>query len=1166
MAAATTSCPLCAASCRVTARFCPQCGARLSAAPDPDAATSASAPPDLPTIAAADQASAGTIGKTTQRDLPPPLPPVGAFSPGSFIDPADRYRIERTLGKGGFGEAYLAHDLRLDRPCVVKRLVFGSDWPAHIREAATAAFVREAQLLVSLNTPGHAHIPEIYDFFPDSRCLVMKYIVGEDLARELKRRGAAFPLDEALQVMCEAASSLVYMHSRTPEPVLHRDIKPANLLRDSEGRVWLIDFGLAQRAVAEAKADLASGTPGYAPPEQWRGQAMPASDVYALAATLYALLTARSPQESGIGSLGQSSQALPAQARLLPDIPPALDALVRQALAPDPAARPSARAFLDLLEELRDQLRIPPPPAPTFPPDLPGFVGRAVELAALSAELDRDGMVLLTGMPGVGKTSMAVALARQVADPDTTFWHSIRPGDGAESLIWALAGFLSHQGYAGLWEMLQRARLSGTPPPPVNMQIDYVTQLLAGAGGLLLCLDDFHLVDADAQFGLLIERLAPLRHAGQLRLIVTSRRVPDFALADQVEMLTGLNAADAALLLAGRGVVLEEALQTELYAQVGGNAQLLTLAADALRRTNNPSRLVGALTGADNIERYLLDQIDAALSEEERGTMKPVAALLEPGGTRGAIESLAEGANLRRPLRSLSDRYLLETQEAAAGKEYRQHAIVRRFYYEELGKRERAELHRRAAAYYETEEPDPLRAIMHHLRAGDPDRAAHLAIKHGNEALNSGQGSALLTIMRAIDVAQIEPAQQVEFCLARGELATQLRVGEVARASFQQALDLLTEREVDQDVRVARARACRGMGELLELENPQEALEWLQRGLTELAGVDTLEEARLNRWVGATLMSLGKPVEAAAPLERSLALLPPTDLATRADVLLNLGATHCMRGNLATGADIFTQSLEFYERTGQKWATISVRQNLAQIYEISGNWSDASKEYQSALTEATQMGHVVRQVDLNLALGRLHTFQGKLDSALELLNMAQERAEHEGLLLHMLTIQSNLGDLYVRRGDIAEAEAVAQAGLDLATRLGTTDQLSEIYCIQTLLHLQGSNATDARETVAQAIQAAREIADPLSEGVSLRVQGQVFAAMGQLPEAQEAFSHSNKLLADVPYELARARAAWGAALAASDPARSQELYSQARMAFETLGAQYDLAALKEKGQ
>src|SRR5262249_35778243 len=148
--------------------------------------------------------------------------------------------------KGGFGEAYLARDVQLDRACVVKRLALNPAWSYTDQDLARANFQREARLLVTLNSPGHPNIPEIYEYLPERQCLVMKYIEGQNLLQLCAERGGHLPEDEALRYVRDTCSALVYMHSCAPEPVLHRDIKPANILLDSADRIWLIDFGLAK--------------------------------------------------------------------------------------------------------------------------------------------------------------------------------------------------------------------------------------------------------------------------------------------------------------------------------------------------------------------------------------------------------------------------------------------------------------------------------------------------------------------------------------------------------------------------------------------------------------------------------------------------------------------------------------------------------------------------------------------------------------------------------------------------------------------------------------------------------------------------------------------------------------------------------------------------------
>ncbi|MEI6778535.1 MAG: tetratricopeptide repeat protein [Chloroflexales bacterium] len=1101
------SCPFCDAFCRVTARFCPHCGMQLRDAPNSRATASVHAAEDLPTAATADadDARSGTIGAATQRDSSPPPAPhlAGDFSPGAFIDSDGRYRIERTLGKGGFGEAYLAHDLRLDRSCVVKHLVVGSDWSPQICATAVEAFTREAQLLVSLNTPGHPHIPEIYDFFPANRCLVMKHIVGEDLAQIMRQRGAAFSLDEVIQIACEAGSALIYLHSRTPEPVLHRDIKPANLLRDSEGRVWLIDFGLAQRAATLARADLIGGSPGYAPPEQWLGQALPASDIYAFAATLYALLTARSPRESGIGVPYQDSEALSALEHLLPNVPPALSALVRRALLPDPAARPSARAFLDTLEEVREQQRVPPPPSPTRPPTIPGFVGRAAELAALSAELNRDGIVLLTGMPGVGKTSMAAVLALQVGNPITTFWHSFRPGEGTESLIWNLAGFLAHQGRAELWTQLQHARMGGGQAPPLKVLIDYAVQMLDGMS-CLLCLDDVHLIDEDPQIGPFMAQLAPLRRAGHLRLIATSRWVPNFALVDQVEMLTGLNAADAARLLAERGVVLGETLQADLYAQVGGNAQLLTLAADALRRSPNPARLVGALTTTDSIERYLLDEIDATLSNEERSTMKPVAALLEPGGTRGAIEALADGVNVRRPLRSLSDRYLLLTQEAAEGKAYHQHAIVQRFYYEELGNRERIELHRRAAAYYEREEPDPLRAALHHLRAGDPVRAAEIGVGQVATAINSGQTQLLRSLLAQIPVERLDTTLAAALDTALGELLALL--GEYAEARERLERASAVGERLGHPLTV-RANRQRLLGMVLERTSQYEAAEITCRaGLALLEGVSLpdLEIARLHTQLAEALFRQSRYDAAEDACAAGLAALPPAPAAPVERVaLLHRQATILMdAGHLSAAATQLEQALPLARQSGSLWNTSAILYNLGFCRYDLGQIAQAEGHYRESLAMKERIGDLSGQIFTLNDLGLIAMAEGNDKTAVTMFQTCLQIAERIQSRADQALSLGNIGLIQIRQGHLDAAVATLIQARDLSQEIGDRLRLIEVLCRLGEAALARNDPASAQGYGQEALALAQEAGMHADEGWALRVLGEALLAQGRLDEAE----------------------------------------------------------------
>ena len=204
---------------------------------------------------------------------------------------ADRYRIERELGRGGMATVFLAHDLRHDRPVALKVV--------HPDLAATLGperFQREVRTTARLQ---HPHILPVLDSGQAAGQLwyTMPYVEGESLRDRLRHEGQ-LPLDDALQITREVADALGYAHS---EGIVHRDIKPENILL-SRGHALVADFGIA-RAVQAADAEhmtatgVAVGTPAYMSPEQAEGASGVdgRSDLYSLGCVLYEMLTGEVP-------------------------------------------------------------------------------------------------------------------------------------------------------------------------------------------------------------------------------------------------------------------------------------------------------------------------------------------------------------------------------------------------------------------------------------------------------------------------------------------------------------------------------------------------------------------------------------------------------------------------------------------------------------------------------------------------------------------------------------------------------------------------------------------------------------------------------------------------------------------------------------------------------
>ncbi|MDY3216477.1 MAG: bifunctional serine/threonine-protein kinase/formylglycine-generating enzyme family protein [Sodaliphilus sp.] len=236
---------------------------------------------------------------------------MDALQPDSTLQ-GGKYRIIEKLGQGGFGITYLAENTMLEGKVAIKEFFFKEycerdDATCHVTIPTTGnreiverfkqKFIKEAKTTFKLN---HPNIVRILDVFEENGTAyyVMDYIEGESLGDMVKRRGA-IPEAEALGYVKDAASALEYVHSKN---INHLDIKPSNLMRRKEdGRIIVIDFGVVKQyaTVISEGCTPACISHGYSPAEQYRKNGVqafsPQSDVYALAATLFKLLTGNTP-------------------------------------------------------------------------------------------------------------------------------------------------------------------------------------------------------------------------------------------------------------------------------------------------------------------------------------------------------------------------------------------------------------------------------------------------------------------------------------------------------------------------------------------------------------------------------------------------------------------------------------------------------------------------------------------------------------------------------------------------------------------------------------------------------------------------------------------------------------------------------------------------------
>ncbi|HAA57243.1 MAG TPA: hypothetical protein DCE42_20925, partial [Myxococcales bacterium] len=305
------------------------------------------------------------------------------------------FRILRLLGHGGMGEVYLARDMQLGRKVALKLI-----HPSLVQQASSKKhFLFEARATAHFNHPNIVTIHNVGEY-QQRPYVALEYLEGENLRERLNQE--TLPQKQILRMMISVVEALEEAHKHQ---LLHRDLKPENIFLPKDGRVRVLDFGLAKRLedAPSLSNDITSqaedtqrwqhsafeslqsirgaivGTPPYMAPEQWRNEPLtPATDIWALGIILFEMLTGKTPFSSLGGAMATLEIAMahmssqpPNPRSMRPDreIPPALAQAVLRALEKEPAQRfPSAKAFWEALAPIATQLTSGPPSYASQPP------------------------------------------------------------------------------------------------------------------------------------------------------------------------------------------------------------------------------------------------------------------------------------------------------------------------------------------------------------------------------------------------------------------------------------------------------------------------------------------------------------------------------------------------------------------------------------------------------------------------------------------------------------------------------------------------------------------------------------------------------------------------------------------------------------------------------
>ena len=334
---------------------------------------------------------------------------------------AGRYEVRSLIGRGGMAEVHLGFDTRLSRVVAIKML----RRDLALDSIFQARFRREAQSAASLN---HPNIVAVYDTGEEivsdatNRSIAIPYIVMEYVeghtVKELIADGTAVPINEAIEIVSGVLSALQYSHDNH---LVHRDIKPGNIMLTSDGKVKVMDFGIA-RALTDSQATMTQtnavvGTAQYLSPEQARGETVDErSDLYSTGVVLFELLTGRPPfkGDSAVAVAYQHVEQIPpTPSSILSDIPDSLDRVVLKALAKNRDDRyRSAAEMLSDLQRVARGMDVGAPPADSWATEvLPsaGLVGARAAVPAATSTVSA---------PAAGVSSTSTSLPAVSSDGD----------------------------------------------------------------------------------------------------------------------------------------------------------------------------------------------------------------------------------------------------------------------------------------------------------------------------------------------------------------------------------------------------------------------------------------------------------------------------------------------------------------------------------------------------------------------------------------------------------------------------------------------------------------------------------------------------------------------------------------------------------------------------
>ncbi|HET7208773.1 MAG TPA: tetratricopeptide repeat protein [Terriglobales bacterium] len=960
------------------------------------------------------------------------------------------YRVREQIGAGGMGVVYRAYDERLEREVALKVLRPG----LLTDEAARRRFRKEALALARLN---HPNVATIFEFGNEGGTdfLVTEYIPGVTLDARLA--AGALDLQEAIRLATQFATGLAAAHE---QGLIHRDLKPGNLRVTPDGRLKILDFGLAQ-LVAQAsefgatetltRVQEVAGTLPYMAPEQLRlGTADRRSDLWAAGAVLHEMVTGKRPFEAPtspvlIDAILNGSPTPPS--KINRQVPSGMDHIILKALEKDPSRRYQTASDLRVdLERLT--AGVPVSAAPKR------FKARIAAVAVL----------LLVVVAGAG------------------YWFSKRIGRGRSQIRTrrsvAVLGFKNLGGNSG------QAWLSTALSEMLTTELAAGEKLRTVPGeNVARAKSDLDLPDAETLGTQTLEKISRILGAD---LVVLGSYLD---LNGQVRVDARVQDADAGTTLAEFSESGTEAQMFELVRRLGetlrdkcGAGQVTPEEAESIR-ASQPVAPDAAELYAQGLAKMRSFDVTAARDLLSKAVDKDPKYALAHEALAAAWSQLGYDEKARQEAHRA-----YELSGGLPRKEALQ--IEARFQEESHDWAKAVEIYRSLWTVF----PD------------DPEFGLRLA----NAQVSAGQGQdALATIGQLRKLPSPErddPRIDLAEAAAANSLSDYRRDAAAAEAAISKSKQRGSQ-ELEAEGLLRECWALRNLGDPERAKATGQAAGEILGRTGDLRG-----QARSLTCVGNVLGDQGQLADALKMHEQALALA--RKIGAQKDIagaLINLGNVQASQQSLDESTRQYKLALELANSIGDKGDVLLAQDNIGANLALEGDFPGARKSFEDSVKTANEIGDQAGVVEALLNLGSMSYVQGDLQGAKRDYEQSLAKASDLGFKSRVALASAGVGDVYRAQGDLRAAEENYQKSLGIHQELGENGGVASTRVSLAMVALENGQAAQAESLARQAVQEFRSENDADQGTAAEDVLAQALMAEQKFDAAQAEITAARKL-------------------------------------------------------